>query len=298
MLDVQGLVKVYEGRTVVNGVTFRLEPGTVTAFLGPNGAGKSTTLRMICGLTTPTHGMALVGGRPFDKWPSPAHVAGVLLDATAVHPGRTGRGHLRTMALLAGVPYGRVDQLLEQVGLAKAANRKIGKYSLGMRQRLGLAHALLANPPLLILDEPINGLDPEGIRSIRQLLRNHAAQGGTVLLSSHVLSEVDQTADRVLMIAEGHPHQGRIVADGPLHTLVSTSRSKARVADPQALIRALFAANIQAQQVSPNEVVVEAVTQTVSDIAFQARVQIFELSEVQQDLEELFFRITGGGHSV
>ncbi|HEX8866794.1 MAG TPA: ATP-binding cassette domain-containing protein, partial [Lentzea sp.] len=165
MLTAWGLTKAYEGRRVVDQVGFELQPGTVTAFLGPNGAGKSTTLRMITGLTRPDHGQATVAGRPFTAWPNPSHVAGVLLDAAAVHPGRSGRGHLRMAATLAGVPSRRADEVLEMLGLADAATRKIGKYSLGMRQRLGIAHALLTNPPLLVLDEPINGLDPEGIRA-------------------------------------------------------------------------------------------------------------------------------------
>lgn len=276
---------------MVDQVSFDLQPGTVTAFLGPNGAGKSTTLRMVCGLTVPTRGEAWVAGRKFAEWPSPAHVAGVCLDASAVHPGRSGRSHLRNSALLAGVPLRRVDELLGQVGLADAAGRRIGKYSLGMRQRLGLAHALLANPPVLVLDEPINGLDPEGIRSVRQLLRGHAAQGGTVFLSSHVLSEVDQTADRVLMIG-----QGRVVADGLLRDLIRSRRTRVRASDPARLGQAVAQARIRVQQIGPDELVVDAPTQAVSDIAFGAQVRILGLSEEQQDLEELFFRLTGGGY--
>jgi ABC-2 type transport system ATP-binding protein len=290
VLVVRGLTKAYEGRTVVNQVGFELQPGTVTAFLGPNGAGKSTTLRMICGLTAPDHGEARIAGRRFAEWPNPAHVAGVLLDASAAHPGRSGRGHLRTSALVAGVPTQRVDEVLYQVGLADAARRKIGKYSLGMRQRLGLAHALLTDPPLLILDEPINGLDPEGIRSIRQMLRAHAARGGTVLLSSHVLSEVDQTADRVLMI--GH---GTVVADGPLHTLLSSRRTRVRTPDPARLGAALGRAGIRVAQVGPDELSAEAETSRVSEIAFAEQVQVLGLSEEQQNLEEIFFRLTSGG---
>ena len=285
------MTKAYQGRTVVDQVSFDLQPGTVTAFLGPNGAGKSTTPRMICGLTVPTRGESRVAGRKFADWPSPAYVAGVCLDASAVHPGRSGRGHLRNSALLAGVPMRRVDELLGQVGLADAAGRRIGTYSLGMRQRLGLAHALLTNPPVLVLDEPINGLDPEGIRAIRQLLRGHAARGGTVFLSSHVLSEVDQTADRVLMI--GH---GRVVADGPLRELIRSRRTRVRTADPARLGQALTQARIRVQQVGPDELAVDAPTQVVSDVAFRARVQVVGLVEEHQDLEELFFRLTGGGY--
>jgi ABC-2 type transport system ATP-binding protein len=291
VLQTQGLVKVYEGRPVVNDVSFRLEPGTVTAFLGPNGAGKSTTLRMICGLTIPTRGTATVAGKRFVDWRNPAHVAGVLLDASAVHPGRTGRGHLVTSAKLVGLPTARVDEVLHQVGLADAAKRRIGKYSLGMRQRLGLAHALLTNPPMLILDEPINGLDPEGIRSTRQLLRDYAARGGTVLLSSHVLSEVDQTADRILMIG-----QGRLVADGPLRNLVGAARTRVRTTDLPLLAQALQRAGVVVRQVGADELSADAPTERVSEIAFQAHARVLGLTEEQHDLEELFFRLTSGGH--
>ncbi|MFD2471414.1 ABC transporter ATP-binding protein [Amycolatopsis silviterrae] len=289
MLHVQELVKVYNQRRVVDTVSFSLRPGTVTAFLGPNGAGKSTTLRMICGLTTPTSGTATIAGRRFGEWPNPAHVAGVLLDASAVHPGRTGRHHLRNAAKLMRLPAVRVDQVLGQVGLSDAANRRIGKYSLGMRQRLGIAQALLCDPPVLILDEPINGLDPDGIRSTRQLLRGYAQRGGTVLLSSHVLSEVDQTADRVVMIG-----QGRVVADGPLESFAGPARTLIRTADLPRLTSALHNARLELRQTSADGVSVAAPMKQVSDLAFAARVQVLELREEQQNLEELFFRLTGG----
>ncbi|MEV0067299.1 MULTISPECIES: ABC transporter ATP-binding protein [unclassified Amycolatopsis] len=289
MLHVQGLVKDYDGRRVVEGVSFALQPGTVTAFLGPNGAGKSTTLRMICGLTRPTAGTATIAGRRFAEWPNPGHVAGVLLDAAAVHPGRTGRHHLVNGAKLMRLPSSRADQVLAQVGLSDAANRRIGKYSLGMRQRLGLAHALLADPPVLILDEPINGLDPEGIRSTRQLLRGYAQRGGTVLLSSHVLSEVDQTADRIVMI--GH---GRVVADGPLASFAGPARTVVRTNDVPKLGTALQRAGLDVRQTGPDALSVAAPTERVSEIAFAAQVRVLGLAEEQQNLEELFFRLTGG----
>ncbi|GGU22054.1 ATP-binding cassette domain-containing protein [Lentzea flava] len=290
MLSAWGLTKAYGGRTVVDQVGFELQPGTVTAFLGPNGAGKSTTLRMITGLTMPDRGQAMVAGRPFTAWPNPSHVAGVLLDAAAVHPGRSGRGHLRTAAMLAGVPSRRADEVLETVGLADAATRKIGKYSLGMRQRLGIAHALLTNPPLLILDEPINGLDPEGIRAVRNLLRGHAARGGTVLLSSHVLSEVDQTADRVLVIGNG-----RIVADGPLASLTTSSRSLVRAKDMNRLAEALQRGGIAIQPAPDGFIAAHAPVERVSDVTFAAGIPLLGLREEQMNLEDLFFRLTGGG---
>ena len=208
MITVSGLTKQYGERTVVDDVSFTLEPGTVTGFLGPNGAGKTTTMRMITGLVPATPGTALVDGRPYAALPNPGAVMGTLLDAAAVHPGRTGRTHLRLLADASGVPATRVDEVLELVGLADAGGRRIGGYSLGMRQRLGIAGALLADPPVLMFDEPANGLDPEGIRWMRALLRGHAARGGTVLLSSHLLGEVEHTVDRLLVIG-GRPDRRR-----------------------------------------------------------------------------------------
>lgn len=290
VLRAQGLVKRYGSHTVVDEVTFELEPGTVTAFLGPNGAGKSTTLRMITGLTPPTAGGSWLAGRPFQDWPNPARLAGVLLDASATHPARTGGAHLLGAALLVGMSPARVDQVLDQVGLSSAADQKIGTYSLGMRQRLGLAQALLTNPPMLILDEPINGLDPIGIRDIRELLRGYAAEGGTVLLSSHVLSEVSQTADRVLMI-----DRGRIVADGPLTELLATQRCLARGPDMTALGRILARAGIAASKGPDRHLLVEASVEQVSDIAFHSRVQVYSLVEQHQDLEELFLTLSQSG---
>lgn len=289
MLSVRGLTKIYAGRAVVDDVSFDLQPGTVTAFLGPNGAGKSTTLRMITGLTPPSRGESWVAGRRFVDWPNPAHIAGVLLDAAAAHPARTGGAHLRNAALLMGVPASRVEQVLWQVGLADAAGKKIGKYSLGMRQRLGLAHAVLAHPPVLILDEPVNGLDPVGIRAVRELLRGHAARGGTVLLSSHVLSEVDQTADRILMIGGG-----RIVADGPLRELLASHRSLVSGPDMNALAHTLSRAGVRIQPGPHGEILADAPARTVSDIAFRAGLQVYQIIEQQQDLEDLYFRLCAG----
>ncbi|MEN3362525.1 MAG: type transport system ATP-binding protein, partial [Mycobacteriales bacterium] len=217
MITVSGLTKRYDRRTVVDDVSFTLEPATITGFLGPNGAGKTTTMRMITGLIPTTAGTALIDGRRYVDLPNPAAVIGTLLDAGAVHPGRTGRAHLRILADTIGVPARRVDEVLEQVDLTDAARRRIGGYSLGMRQRLGIAGALLADPPMLMFDEPANGLDPEGIRWMRDLLHGHAARGGTVLLSSHLLSEVEHTVDRLLVIGGG-----RVVADAPIAELLAS----------------------------------------------------------------------------
>lgn len=288
VLTVRGLTKTYGGRRVVDQVSFELQPGTVTAFLGPNGAGKSTTLRMISGLTIPDAGETFVAGRPFRRWPNPAHVAGVLLDAAAVHPGRTGRSHLRNAALLAGLSKNRVDEVLSVVGLGDAGGRRIGGYSLGMRQRLGLAQALLTNPPMLILDEPINGLDPEGIRSVRLLLRDYARRGGTALLSSHVLSEVDQTADRVLVIGSG-----RIVADGPLSELTTSHRSVVRAPDMNRLASVLTSAGIAVQPAADGHLAADATVDRVSEVTFSAGVRLLGLAQESVNLEDLFFRLTG-----
>jgi ABC-2 type transport system ATP-binding protein len=218
MITVTNLTKTYGPVTAVDGVSFRCEPGTITGFLGPNGAGKSTTLRMICGLARPDHGTATITGRRYHDLPNPARVVGTLLDASATNTGRTGRASLRIAATMTGIPTRRADDLLGQVGLGKAARRRVGTYSLGMRQRLGLAHALLANPSVLILDEPANGLDPEGIAWIRAALRDFAARGGTVLLSSHLLTEIQAIATHLVIIAVG-----RVAAQGPATSLLDGS---------------------------------------------------------------------------
>src|SRR4051812_10656084 len=241
MITVSGLTKKYGDRTVVDDVSFDLESGTVTGFLGPNGAGKTTTMRMITGLIPATSGRALINGRPYASLPNPGAVMGTLLDAAAVHPGRTGRTHLRILAATIGVPDKRVDEVLDLVGLADAAGRRIAGYSLGMRQRLGIAGALLADPPVLMFDEPANGLDPEGIRWMRDLLRGHAARGGTVLLSSHLLGEVEHTVDRLVVIGGG-----RIVADGPIRTLLGADGAVVRALDPLALAAVLGANELEA----------------------------------------------------
>ncbi|MET8805178.1 ABC transporter ATP-binding protein [Streptomyces sp. NPDC004546] len=202
-ITIDGLTKRYGGMTAVDDLTFTVEPGVVTGFLGPNGAGKTTTLRMVLGLITPTAGRALIDGRRYADLRKPRRVVGAVLEATGFHPGRRGRDHLRILAQAGGLPAERVDEVLDRVGLADAAQRRVGGYSLGMRQRLGLASALLGDPKVLVLDEPANGLDPAGMADLRDVLRGLADEGRTVLMSSHVLSEVAQTVDRVVIVAGG-----------------------------------------------------------------------------------------------
>jgi ABC-2 type transport system ATP-binding protein len=216
MISVTSLTKHYGPVAAVDGVTFGCSPGTITGFLGPNGAGKSTTLRMIAGLTRPDSGQATIAGRAFAEMDNPARVAGTLLDASALHDGRTGRTTLRIAATVTGVPFRRADDLLDAVGIGGVAKRLVGGYSLGMRQRLGLALALIGDPSVLILDEPAIGLDPEGIVWIRGLLRDFADRGGTVLLSSHLLAEIEATADHLVII-----NGGRVIAQGSMGDLLA-----------------------------------------------------------------------------
>jgi ABC-2 type transport system ATP-binding protein len=220
VLSVRGLTKRYGGVLAVEGLSFALEAGTITGFLGPNGAGKSTTLRMLLGLASPTSGDALVFGRRYEELDEPTRRVGAMLESGDFHPGRTGRNHLIALALATSIDVARVDELLELVGLDAAANRLVKTYSLGMRQRLGVASALLGDPELLILDEPANGLDPEGVHWLRGFLRGYAEQGRTVLVSSHALAEVAQTVEAVVII-----HRGRLVATASLAEIASDGQS-------------------------------------------------------------------------
>jgi ABC-2 type transport system ATP-binding protein len=216
IIQIHGLVKRYGPVTAVDNLSFEVKPGTVTGFLGPNGAGKTTTLRMLLGLVAPDGGSATVNGRHYGELAEPLHQVGALLEASSFHPGRTAQAHLRIQALAADADPSRAEDVLDLVGLADAADRRIGGFSLGMRQRLGLATALLPDPELLILDEPANGLDPEGIRWLRGLLRGFAAEGGTVLVSSHMLAELAQTIDAAVIV-----DHGRLVAQGSIAELTA-----------------------------------------------------------------------------
>ncbi len=290
MIVAQHLTKRYGGRTVVDDVSFTCEPGTVTGFLGPNGAGKSTTMRILTGLTHPDSGTATVCGVPYHRWPNPGRQVGVLLDASAQHPGRTGRETLALTAAVLGVPAARVDAVLDRVGLdAAAARRRVGGYSLGMRQRLGIGLALIGDPRVLILDEPANGLDPEGIHAMRGLLRDFADGGGTVLLSSHLLREVEAVADRLVMIGGG-----RIVADGAREELLGGAGTLVRAADPEALGRALAGAGLAAGPAPGGAVLVQAELAEVGPVLAAAGVVVLELRPADgAGLEELFLSLTG-----
>src|SRR3954451_9394986 len=289
MIAVDHLTKRYGSQLAVDDISFVCEPGTVTGFLGPNGAGKSTTLRMICGLTPPSAGTATVLGTPYRKLDNPGRRVGVLLDASAQHQGRTGREVLAVSAQVLGVPPSRVGELLDLVGLDKhAARKRVRNYSLGMRQRLGIAHALLGDPGVLILDEPANGLDPAGIRWMRDLLRSYADQGGTVLLSSHLLHEIEVIADDIVVIGNG-----RIVAQGTKNDLLAAAGTVVRSAAPSTLAHALELAGIASTLGPDGAVRTQAEAARVGEVALAAGVALTELRPADgAGLEEMFLELT------
>jgi ABC-2 type transport system ATP-binding protein len=291
MIETDNLTKHYGRQTAVSGVSIRCEPGTVTGFLGPNGAGKSTTLRMITGLTPPSAGSSRVLGVPYEQLPNPGNRVGVLLDASAMHAGRTGRETLAVSAQIIGVDPRRVGDLLSQVGLERSAARKrVRQYSLGMRQRLGIAQALLGDPEVLILDEPANGLDPEGIRWMRDLLRGFADRGGTVLLSSHLLHEVEALADRLLIISNG-----RIVASGAIDELLAGGGTLVRAREEARLGDVLERAGLEARRAGGGGFVVDAEPEQIGGIALREGVALRELRVADRGgLEDLFINLTRG----
>jgi ABC-2 type transport system ATP-binding protein len=289
MIESQNLTKSFGGRTVVNDVTFRVEPGTVTGFLGANGAGKTTTLRMLSGLSEPDSGQAVVLGGRYRDLANPGRRVGILLDAAAQHDGRRGREALIVSAQMMGVDPRRVDGLLDLVGLDRSAARKrVRHYSLGMRQRLGLAHALLGDPQVLILDEPANGLDPPGMRWMRELLRDFADRGGTVLLSSHLLHEVEALADRLVII-----DVGRIVAEGSRAELLAGAGTLVIAPDEAALRAALDAANLPARPARDGGFIVDAEQEDVGRAALAGGVVVSRIGPSGgSGLEQLFFDLT------
>ncbi|MFD7873485.1 ABC transporter ATP-binding protein [Streptomyces sp. NPDC059766] len=294
MIEVCELTKRFGGRTAVDNLSFTVMPGRVTGFLGPNGAGKSTTLRMILGLDAPTTGAATVDGVPFHRHPRGLRYVGALLDAGQVHGGRSATAHLCALARSNGIPRSRVDQVLQEVGLTEAADRRIGGFSLGMKQRLGIAAALLGDPPVLMFDEPINGMDPEGVLWVRRLLRRLAAEGRTVFLSSHLMAEMENTADHLVVIG-----RGRLVAAEPLRDFAARStRSSVLVGTPRTaeLAALLTAAGASVEPESSAGADTLAVTGLPADrigtLAFEHGIRLSELTTRAASLEAAFMDLT------
>ncbi|MFT7837947.1 ABC transporter ATP-binding protein [Saccharothrix sp. BKS2] len=292
MIGVRGLTKRYGDVLAVDDLSFDVEPGKVTGFLGPNGAGKSTTMRVVLGLDRPTSGQALVNGRPYTAFAEPLREVGALLDPGAAHPGRTGRAHLRVAARANGIPARRVEEVIERVGLGRAARRRIKGYSLGMRQRLGIAAALIGDPGVLLFDEPVNGLDLDGVRWIRGLLRQLADEGRTVLVSSHLLSEMEQIADRLVVIG-----RGRLIADATTEQILSgLGRLQVRVRSPRPdlLLAGFRERGLVVERVDEHELRVEDTTaEEVGRLAHACDVPLQHLSEVRQSLEDAYVELTG-----
>ena len=291
MIEVENLTKRYGDRTAVDGVSFQVHPGTVTGFLGPNGAGKSTTMRMIAGLDQPTAGQVRVNGRDYRSARAPLAELGVLLEAKAMHQGRSARDHLLALAQTAGLGKARVDAVIEQVGLAGVAGRRVGGFSLGMGQRLGIAVALLGEPRTIMLDEPVNGLDPEGVRWVRTLLRSLAEQGCTVFVSSHLLGEMAETADRLVVIG-----RGRVIADSTVKEFVAGMVSDAvvvRTPEAARLRTLLSAPGVTVTADSQEALHVRGLpTDQIGRAAWQANIPLLELSVARGSLEEAFMQAT------
>ncbi|MFM1725982.1 MULTISPECIES: ABC transporter ATP-binding protein [Rhodococcus] len=296
MIEVRGLTKTYGSTKAVDDLTFSVKPGIVTGFLGPNGAGKSTTMRMILGLDTPTSGTALVEGVPYHQLKQPLRTVGALLDAKWVHPNRSAKAHLQWMAAANSLPMSRVDEVLRLVGLSEVAGKKAGGFSLGMSQRLGLAGALLGDPKVLLFDEPVNGLDPEGIVWIRKFMQSLAAEGRTVLVSSHLLSEMSLTAEHLIVIG-----RGRLIADVSVKDFVDrASDSSVRVRSPQLdALRGLLTAQGFAVHEDPGAdhqpalLVAGARTDDVGALAGANGIVLHELASKQGSLEDAFMKLTG-----
>jgi ABC-2 type transport system ATP-binding protein len=292
VLEFHSLSKRFGATLAVDGLSFAATPGRILGFLGPNGAGKTTSLRTLLGLTLPTSGSATVDGCSYRELRDPVEVVGAVLEGPQFHPGRTGRNHLRVLATAAGLPKSRVEEVLKLVELDGAGNKRVKGYSLGMRQRLSLASALLGDPRALVLDEPANGLDPQGIRWLRDFLRARAAEGRTVLISSHVLAEVSQTVDEVVVIS-----RGRLVGQGTVEELAGAGGTVwVRGSEPDRLREALAAAGIQAEPSStPGWLGVHGASlEAIGDTALSAGVAVYELYRQRQTLEDVFLQLTGG----
>jgi ABC-2 type transport system ATP-binding protein len=286
-IDVDHVTKCYGDATVVDDLTFTVPPGRVTGFLGPNGSGKSTTMKIMLGLAAADAGNCTIGGHRYRDLPDPARTVGAIIESDAFHPGRSGRNHLQILADATGIAHTRVDDMLEQVGLTDAAHRRAGAYSLGMRQRLGLAAALLGRPDVLVLDEPGNGLDPQGIRTLRDLLRAHAAAGATVLVSSHLLAEVEHLCDDVIVI-----NRGRLITMGDLAELQQAA-TLVRTREPERLAALLDEAGTNTERTAPNSFVVRGMPiDEIGELAFTNDIPINELSPRAGSLEELFLNWT------
>ncbi|MFI7689721.1 ABC transporter ATP-binding protein [Nonomuraea sp. NPDC049655] len=291
MIEVNQLTKRYGAVRAVNALTFTVRPGCVTGFLGPNGAGKSTTMRMILGLNRPTSGTATIGGRPFARHRAGLRHAGALLDAGDVHGGRTAAAHLSALARGNGLPRRRVGEVLREVGLEGVARRRVGGFSLGMRQRLGIAAALLGDPPVLLFDEPVNGLDPEGVRWVRGLFRRLAAEGRTVLVSSHLMSEMEHTADRLVVIGRGELIAEESVAEFAARG--TGSSVTVRCGDPAELAAVLAQAGARAQQSDDGALTVTGLSAArIGELAFERRIVLRELAPHRASLEQAFMELT------
>ncbi len=289
-IEVKGLTKRFGAVTAVDDLSFTVEPGRITGFLGPNGAGKTTTLRILLDLAGPTSGSCTIGGRRYRDIPDPSRHVGAVLEATNFHPSRRARAHLQMMAIEAGVASPRIDAVLALVGLTADARRKVGGYSLGMRQRLQLAGALLGDPSVLILDEPSNGLDPQGIAWLRDLLRHLAADGRTILVSSHLLAEMAQTVDDVVIVSKG-----RLRAQGPLSILTTRAQSSMRVRTPEVdrLSEIARRAGFAPRQLGGDALLVDGATpEALGPLIATNCVVVHELVQVSQDLESLFLELT------
>ncbi|MFD1507005.1 ABC transporter ATP-binding protein [Georgenia yuyongxinii] len=291
MIEAHDLTKRFGDKTAVDHVTFTIAPGSVTGFLGPNGAGKSTTMRMVVGLDHPTAGTVTVNGKPYAKHRSPLSEVGVLLDAKAVHTGRSARSHLRTMAATHGISTRRVDEVIEMTGLAGVASKRVGGFSLGMGQRLGIASAMLGDPRTLILDEPVNGLDPEGVQWVRHLVRDLAAEGRTVFLSSHLMSEMAQTADQLLVIG-----RGKIITAGPVQEVIdSVIGATVRVRSPRAteLADLLRADGVTITSPEAGTLQLHGVTaERIGETAAAHGIVLHELNPQSASLEEAYMNLT------